>query len=296
MKSSESRQPRILMIDDDADLRALLVRKFASTDVLLDQAEDIRTAKQMLYTYDYDLIILDLIMHPEPGYVLFEFLKEQPKFSWIPLIVLSGQDDYMEKVRCLRSGADDYVTKPFHFEELKARMLRLLRRSEQYERLAFRDGLTGVFNRRYFDNQLELELQRVDRFEQPLSVALIDVDHFKSINDTYGHPVGDIVLQQLSVFIQERLRQTDLLARYGGEEFVIAFMNTSALDAAQVVLELLEKLRHQHVAVVDGKELRVTFSAGVAQWRKGQTRQEWLKQADELLYRAKEKGRSRVEI
>jgi two-component system cell cycle response regulator len=290
MKSSID---RLLIIDDDDDLRKLLIKRFQQTELEIDEAADVATAKKKLYEHTYDLIILDLVMYPESGYTLFELLKEDPKFKWIPLIVLSGSNDIEDKVKCLELGANDYVTKPFQFKELKARVHRLLSHARQFEQLAFRDALTGIYNRRYFDNQLAVELQRLQRFPACVSLALLDIDHFKSINDTYGHPVGDQVLKGLAKLFQANLRQTDLLARYGGEEFIVLLLDTTETEAQTLFKEILQKLGMLLFADTD-KIPAVTFSAGVTQWQPGLSETEWIQRADQLLYEAKQAGRNRV--
>ena len=126
---------------------------------------------KLLREHTYDLVTLDLMMHPQSGYELFEFLKEDPTLKWLPLIVLSGRNDLNDKVRCFHLGADDYVTKPFQYEELAARIYGLLKRTKNFEQLAFRDPLTGVFNRRYFDLQIGMELQRIERYPAPISLS-----------------------------------------------------------------------------------------------------------------------------
>jgi two-component system cell cycle response regulator len=292
MKSSVD---RLLIIDDDADLRNLLIKRFQQTELEIDEASDIATAKSKLYENNYDLIILDLVMYPESGYTLFELLKEDVKLKWIPLIVLSGSNDIEDKVKCLELGADDYVTKPFQFKELKARVHSLLSRARQFEQLAFRDPLTGIYNRRYFDNHLTDELQRVQRFPASVSLALLDIDQFKSINDAYGHQVGDQVLQELANFLKENLRQTDLLARYGGEEFIVLLLNTKASEAWIVIDGILKKLRMLPFAYTDLIPA-FTFSAGIAQWEPGLNETEWIHRADQQLYQAKQTGRNKVLI
>ncbi len=286
----------ILIVDDDADLRALVKRKFSSANFLVDEADGVSRAKKMLYDKDYDLVILDLMMIPESGYQLFEFLKSDQKFKWIPLIVLSGKDDIDDKVRCLRLGADDYITKPFNTKEIIARVDRLLTRSRDFEEMAFRDGLTGVYNRRYFENHLMIELKRVQRTDEPITIALLDIDRFKLVNDTYGHPVGDLVLRGVSRLLKEKLREFDLVARYGGEEFIIAFVKTPERTTLQIMDQVLNHIREQSLAVVGGEEIHVTFSAGITTWEKGLSMEDWIERADQLLYQAKVAGRNRCVI
>jgi len=285
---------RLLLVDDDEVLRSYMLRRLQLDECVVDEAGDVETARRLLREHDYDLVILDLLMHPHSGYELFDFLKDDPTLKWLPLIVLSGRNDLGDKVRCFHLGADDYVTKPFQYDELAARIYGLLKRAKNFEQLAFRDALTGVFNRRYFDLQIGIELQRTERFESPMSLVFIDIDCFKSINDTYGHQVGDLVLQGLAHVLQSTFRSTDLLARFGGEEFVIALPNITADQAVAMVQAVLEKLRSQPVAKHEGQSFFVTFSAGVAQWKPGMAVSEWTHDADAAMYQAKQQGRNRV--
>ncbi|MGZ4133824.1 MAG: diguanylate cyclase [Tumebacillaceae bacterium] len=287
---------RLLMIDDDDTLRDYLVEQFQRAGYDVDDASGVEQAKKMLRDQVYDVILLDLMMYPQSGYELFEFLKEDPTLKWIPLVVLSGRDDLEDKVRCLRMGADDYVTKPFQYEELEARVYSLLKRSKQFEEMAFRDALTGVYNRRYFDQQLQMELRWVQRDNSPISLTFIDIDRFKHVNDTYGHHIGDLVLQGLSHLLQQNIRGTDFLARYGGEELVILLPDTTAKQALNLMERIAELVRTQPMARHQGQEFYVTFSAGVAEWKPGMDAQKWIELADSAMYQAKQQGRDRTLI
>jgi two-component system cell cycle response regulator len=185
------------------------------------------------------------------------------------------------------------VTKPFQFKELNSRVHRLLARGRQFEQLAFRDALTGIYNRRYFDNQLDAELRRMQRIPSSMSLALLDLDRFKCINDTYGHPVGDLVLQGLSALLRKNLRQTDLLARYGGEEFIILLLDTDEKEAANVMGSILQEVR-LHAFVVGDQQLTITFSAGIAEWKPALSAAEWVARTDQLLYQVKQSGRNKA--
>jgi two-component system cell cycle response regulator len=284
---------RILIVDDDEALRSYLVKSLQSEGYEAEGADNIDSAKAKLYENKYDLIILDLRMHPQTGYDLFNFLKEDPTLKWLPLIVLSSENDLNEKVRCLHLGADDYMTKPFQYDELAARIFSLLRRTKIFAQLAFRDPLTGVSNRRFFDNQMQLELKRIERYPAPISLAFIDIDHFKKINDTFGHSIGDLVLQAMAHTLQENVRSTDLVARFGGEEFVIIFPNTTVLLAETLVLGILNKIRRSPITEHEGQAFNITFSAGIAQWQPGMEASKWIQIADETMYKAKQQGRNR---
>ncbi|AJY75700.1 diguanylate cyclase [Paenibacillus beijingensis] len=285
---------RLLVIDDDDVLRSYLRSRLELDGYTVMEAADVESAKKLLREWKFDLVMLDLMMSPQSGYDLFEYLKEDATLKWLPLIVLSGREDLQDKVQCFYLGADDYVTKPFQYEELSARIYGLLTRSKNVENMAFRDPLTGAYNRRYFDHQFSAEIQRVERYPAPLSVVFIDIDRFKQINDAYGHAVGDMVLQGLAHLLQRSVRGSDLVARYGGEEFVLMLPATGGHEA----LRLMEDIRQQvHGAVIardEESEYRITFSAGICEWLPGLSREECLNRADKAMYDAKHQGRNRV--
>ncbi|MFS0727967.1 diguanylate cyclase [Paenibacillus sp. 1P07SE] len=287
---------RLLIIDDEDALRSYLFRRLELDDYVVTEASTVQAAKQLLHEAHFDLVILDLMMYPHSGYDLFEFLKEDPTLKWLPLIVLSGRQDLEDKMQCLYLGADDYVTKPFQYEELAARIYSLLTRSKTYEQMAFRDPLTGVYNRRYIDHQIQSELQRIQRYPTPISIAFIDIDYFKRINDSYGHAVGDHVLQGLASLLNHQSRVTDLIARYGGEEFVILMPGTTEIEAEKLLSKLREIVHQQPVAKVNGQSFHVTFSAGIAQWQATMTAESWVQTADEAMYKAKKSGRDQIVI
>jgi two-component system cell cycle response regulator len=288
------RGERLLVIDDDEALRSYLVRRLKLDGYEVDAAADISTAEKLLREHPYHLITLDLMVYPSSGYELFEFLKADPTLKYIPLIVLSGRNDVNDKVRCFYLGADDYVTKPFQFEELSARIYSILKRSRYFEQMAFRDPLTGVYNRRFFDHQIQVELQRVHHYPAPISMVFIDTDRFKSINDMFGHNIGDLVLQGLAHLLQSNLRTTDLLARFGGEEFVIVLPNTSGAEAKKMIEHILEQTHLGPVAQNEGQSFHITFSAGVSEWHNGYPVEEWIRSSDSAMYEAKQGGRNRV--
>ncbi len=301
---------RILIVDDNAmirsEIKAVLMKDGAFTHFL--EAADGLTAFKTIMDNPPDLVLCDLVM---PGFDGLKFLglkASRKELEQIPVIILTAEDDLDRKAEILERGASDYVTKPFHEKELLARVrihtkLKLLQdelreKNAQLEDLSVTDALTGLANRRRLMTRLEEEVQRARRFRTPLSVVMIDIDHFKQVNDTHGHAMGDEVLRNIGALLKAGVRATDLAARYGGEELTLILPHTDAPGAFQVAEALRQKfaeLEHH----LDGISLSKTASMGVAT-RDGQTEvpsaEELLKHADEALYRAKQSGRNRVEV
>lgn len=220
--------------------------------------------------------------------------KTNARFKWIPILILSSNQDLDRRMTYLEIGIDDVITMPISKRELITRVTKWYQKSSDIEDAAFKDKLTKAYNRSYFDNQVKIELARSVREGKPLSLAFIDLDKFKSVNDTYGHDVGDEVLIRVCKFLLANTRITDVVARFGGEEFIILFNGLSGEEAANKVQELLEKCRENVITLPCGTPLHVTFSSGVAQWNEGISIDQWIKTADEGVYEAKRQGRNRV--
>lgn len=300
---------RILIVDDNAmiraEIKAVLMKDGAFSHFM--EAGDGLTAFKMIMEQPPDVVLCDLVM---PGFDGLKFLglkASRKELEQIPVIILTAEDDLDRKAEILERGASDYVTKPFHEKELLARVrihtkLKLLQdelreKNAQLEALSITDPLTGLANRRHLMAKLDQEVQRARRYKTPLAVVMIDIDHFKHVNDTYGHAMGDEVLRGIGKLLRESVRTTDLAARYGGEEITLVLPHTdlpAALQVAETLRQKLADLDH----TLDGVTIRKTASMGVAA-RDGQGEmpgaEDLLKHADEALYRAKEGGRNRVE-
>lgn len=252
-----------------------------------------------------DLILLDLVLPRMDGYEVCEKLKQEPATTQIPVIMLTAKTEPGDKVRGLQMGAVDYITKPFDETELLARVNIHLRLKELYEalqeknrqllELANRDGLTGLYNHRYFHEQLSRDFIRAKRYGEPLSCVLLDIDYFKLCNDTYGHQIGDYVLQTLGGLIHQVIRESDMAARYGGEEFAVVLYHTPAAGAAQAA----ERIRSVVGNYEFGKNeqlFHITISAGVASIPHPDILDpnKMIECADQALYSAKQQGRDRV--
>ena len=301
---------RILIVDDNVmirnEIKAVLMKDGGFSNFM--EAGDGLTAFKTIMENPPDLVLCDLVM---PGFDGLKFLglkASRKELEQIPVIILTAEDDLDRKAEILERGASDYVTKPFHEKELLARVrihtkLKLLQdelrvKNALLEDLSVTDVLTGLANRRRLMVRLEEEVQRARRYKTPLAVVMIDIDHFKLVNDNYGHAMGDEVLRNIGAMLKGSVRNTDLAARYGGEEITLILSHTDLMAGKQVAENLREKLAIlDHT--LDGVTIRKTASFGVAA-RDGQgeipTGEDLLKQADEALYRAKEGGRNRVEV
>jgi two-component system cell cycle response regulator len=296
----------IAIVDDDAAIRRLLNFYMARAGYETVECATGEEARQMLSTSPWDLAILDRRLPDMDGVVLAHELRSNREMRARYVIMLTGEDDQEAKVEGLELGADDYITKPFQYPELLARIRagrrivelqkELIEANKRLELLSITDGLTRLYNHRYFQDELARAFEESVRYDRPLSLAIIDIDFFKKVNDTYGHAVGDEVLKRVSNVFRESVRATDLVARYGGEEFAVMMPETE-LDDAMTFAEKIRSLVESTVAETQAGPLRVTVSIGVssAPRTKARSAKELVIHADKALYRAKKNGRNRVE-
>ncbi len=287
---------RILVIDDAEDIHRLLEKKLSSEGYEVLSAFEGSEGLSLARRCAPSLILLDLTMPEIDGFEVLREFKDDETTMHAPIILLSGSDDTQDLIMGLELGAVDFVTKPFDFAELRARVRSALRIHKLLGMLAQRaqiDGLTGLWNRSYFDTRLDNELSEASRTGAPLALALCDLDRFKEVNDRYGHPAGDAVLEGFARLLTTELRQHDVACRYGGEEFAVIFSNTSEADAAGVLERIRERL--SKIVWPSHPERRVTASFGLASPDPTAPSAEALvAAADEALYRAKETGRNRL--
>ena len=286
-------RPRLLVVDDQPVNIQALHRVFAA-DCQVLMATDGARALQLCRERQPDLVLLDVQMPGMDGHQLCAELKADPLLRAIPVIFVTSQDHPDDETRALDAGAADFITKPFNPTVVRARVrtqLTLKAQADLLRELAFVDGLTGVHNRRHFDERFLAEARRAQRTRSPLAVALADVDHFKRYNDALGHMAGDDCLRRIAAALRTCLRRpTDLLARYGGEEFVSLLPDTDlagAIGVAQLMQDTVRALALPH----PGIEGCVTISLGVSA---GCQAQGLVEAADKALYLAKAAGRGRV--
>lgn len=293
--------PRVLMIDDSR-----LVHRFLD-DALVD--EDL----EHLHAYDADegiaaaiealpdLILLDVELATSSGFEVCQALKNDARTTQIPIIFLSGAGDIFNKVQGLDLGAVDYIVKPFDLAELQARVRTALRTKRLVDLLSERaavDAVTGLQNRLYFNRCLQDELDRSVKTGAVVSLLMLDIDHFKRCNDSYGHPFGDRVLQTIAETVKSTLRKSDIACRYGGEEFGIILPETG-LDDAMTVAERVRARIEDCVLVHRGITVKVTVSGGLAcssalPDAEAKTIAALIDQADFALYEAKSSGRNQI--
>jgi len=299
----------VLIIDDDPRVRTEVkqVLNQASLFDIYHEADDGIDGFKILLNRDVDLILCDLMMPGMDGFKFLSMKKARPEFNDIPVIMLTGAEDVKLKIKGLEQGASDYVTKPFDPGELIARVkvhykIRTLQEelkatNRRLEELSNTDGLTKLYNRRYFMELLELEFQRAQRYQAKFSFVMIDIDNFKNFNDSYGHLMGDSILYEIAQILQENLRVNDVVGRYGGEEFAL-FMPETDLKGALVVAERYRKRIEDFVLVESERKLKVTISLGAAAYPNPQigTVDDLIRLADNALYKAKRNGRNRVEV
>ena len=297
-----ARKPRLLLVDDQPVHLQVLYRTLAAQHQLF-MATSGEQALKVAREQQPDLILLDVVMPGLDGFAVLRALRAERDTADIPVIFVTAHSGEDIETQCLEAGAVDFIPKPVNPSVVRARVrthLTLKFQSDLLRALAFVDGLTGVANRRQFDERLAVEWARAQRHGSALSLILVDVDHFKAYNDHYGHQAGDDALRRVAGCLREHVRRsTDLVARYGGEEFACLLPDTELDNARRLAQQLLEAVRalaipHRHGA--PGGVL--TASLGVAT-RAGAAQPGWqpallLGLADAQLYEAKRLGRARV--
>ncbi len=288
-------QTRVLVVDDDPTFGKLVLAVLAPRGIAARHITDPAQLFAMLEELNPDLVLLDMQMPGVTGLELCKQIRASAKWRHISVLFLTAQSAVEQRIAAFRSGADDYLVKPVVNEELLARVEVRVERAKLLRDRADRDTLTGLTLRRAFLEQLEARLAESRRYSRPLSICLLDLDHFKKINDGYGHLVGDRVLSTTGQLLATRLRTEDVRGRWGGEELVVALPNAPVVMARQVVTRLLDELAGTAFSTDDGRTFQVTFSAGVAAFPEdGDSADALLRVADERLYAAKKAGRARV--
>ncbi len=290
-------KPEILLVDDDPAILRLLVRCVEVAGYHARCAADGRLAMAAIERHCPDIVVTDWEMPSVDGMKLCHWLRTQNLPHYVYTIFLTVRTRVEDLVRALKAGADDFIKKPVDRNELLARLrcgTRVLELERRLIRLAKCDPLTGLATRRHFFEQADREWARADRHHFPLSCVMMDIDFFKRVNDSYGHPVGDEVLRRVAASLTSSLRISDYISRYGGEEFCILLPETSEEGAAVWADQLRDKLASATMSV-EGRQIGVTASFGVAgRTHSTKSPKHLVDLADRALLQAKRFGRNRV--
>jgi diguanylate cyclase (GGDEF)-like protein len=321
----DNTQANILVVDDTLENLRLLIK------ILTEQGFEVRPANSgaaalaAIEAEKPDLVLLDIEMPGMKGFEVCERIKADPDTRDIPVLFLSALDQVFDKVKAFELGGADYITKPFHIEEVLARvnahlsirsLVRTLERQNavlsfeistrkeyeaQLKKIAITDPLTKINNRRFFFELAEKELDRARRHKLPLAVILFDIDHFKQVNDTHGHLVGDQVLISLAETCKTTLRNIDIFARYGGEEFIVLMPETDLVEAEIVAQRIRSEIEASNIKsefLTKNTSLTITISLGVTCFtgESELTVPVLVQRADIALYQSKKQGRNRVTV
>ena len=289
-----------ILIIDDSPVQAAHLKSILEKDYQITTVQEPQTGLDYAREQDFSLILLDVVMPGMDGFVLLKKLQEEVATRHIPVILITSLSDIENEQRGLTLGAVDYIYKPFHPLIVKARVnthIKLYQYRKQVEYQSMTDQLTGIANRRRYERVSMQKWQEAIRLKVPFSICMMDIDHFKKYNDTFGHPAGDTVITAVAATAGRYLRRnTDFLARYGGEEFVAFMLGDSSKQA-------FEQMRLVRGAV---EELHIPHSGSVSEWvtisvggttvvpKRGDSFGTYLKIADAMLYDAKRFGRNRV--
>ena len=306
---------KILLVED-SKIQAKIIMMFLEKNkyevIWVDKGiAAINTARK----HPIDIILLDLVLPDMSGNEVCRLLKLDSHTKGIPIVMLTSKNSIPDKVAGLEAGADDYLQKPYNELELNARIYACLRTKalqdelreknhkleevlKKVELLAITDPLTEIYNRRYFETIIKKEFSRVVRYKTLLSCQMIDTDHFKRINDIYGHQRGDSVLKEIAQIISDNLRkEIDTVARWGGEEFIVLFPETKKEDAVHSALRILNTIsEHKFSDITSDEQITVSIGVASAPDPSIDNEEKLIHAADNALYEAKKKGRNRIEM
>jgi len=291
----------ILIVDDEHIVRDVMHEYIQNAGYASQTVSSAEEALDLLKMNDFHVVITDIMLPGMGGLELTEIIKKK---NGVDVIVITGYSNEYTYEEAINVGASDFVIKPVRLEELLLRLKRVLkerqlteertRMMQKLQKLAITDGLTKLYNSRSFYTQLELEVDRFNRYKHPLSLLLLDIDHFKDYNDTYGHLEGDKVLVRFSQIIKSCLRTNDSAYRYGGEEFTVILPETGGEEAKTVAQRIRKTLEAEKFEPLPGSQVKITISIGVTQYHPKEELSAFIQRADKAMYLSKENGRNKV--
>lgn len=288
-------QNRVLVIDDSPTMTTLYGSVLEQAGLVVRVVNDPMQALAAMHEFLPDLILLDIYMPGCSGLELAKVIRQLDAFISVPIVFLSAEGDVDKQLIAMGLGGDDFLSKPIQPQHLVAAVTNRIRRSLSLRSFIVRDSLTGLLNHTAIKDQLDYEAAQARRRKTPLSFAMVDIDHFKEVNDAYGHPIGDHVIKSLARLLKQRLRKTDMVGRYGGEEFAVVLNDADGATAAKVMDAIrrdFAQLKHR----AGDKEFAVSFSCGVADFAHFPDPAILCEAADRALYRAKHAGRNQLVV
>jgi diguanylate cyclase (GGDEF)-like protein len=291
----DGEQARVLLVEDDTHQSRKIRHVLESAGYITRVCQSPRHFDEVLAEFRPDLILMDIDLPEVNGFELAKYVRQEDQYATLPILFLSSESDERSRIAAVLAGGDAHLTKPVRPEVLIVNVAARLERARFLNTLLNRDGLTRLLTHTSFMEQAQSIVARKRRVRGLASLAMIDIDHFKSVNDTYGHQAGDRVLVSLAGLLRRSLRRSDVVGRYGGEEFGLIFDDIDEQEATGLLMRLLHDFSTREHRAPDGSVFRVTFSAGVATFD-GATMdlQRWIEAADASLYCAKRSGRNRV--
>lgn len=284
--------PLIQLIDDDISLLIFLKEMMERKGWMVIANSNAEHAIEQFYSMQPDCIIIDINLPIKTGLDILDDIQKHTKHSFVPKIICSIDNSREKRIAAYKKGADDYIEKPLDIEEFLIRIERHLERKRIFDQSVLIDELTEVYNRKFLKDSYNRFISDIVRAKTSGTIAIIDIDHFKKVNDTYGHVIGDKVLKEFARFLKNNIRSTDTLFRYGGEEFVIFFQRAIESDVADVLNRMLKRFSKM-IFEADGERFSLAFSAGIFEIETGDVPlNKALEVADEALYLAKENGRA----
>jgi len=283
---------RVLVVEDSKSQSVSIEKMLNIAGVVTHAVNDPLLITEALADFTPEIILMDMYMPACTGLELAKVIRQQEQYVSVPIVFLSAEGDVNVHVKAMSEGGDDFLTKPIQPEHLRLTIRAKAERTRALVNLMIRDSLTGLLNHTSILKALDSEIEKAVKNKLNLCFAMVDIDHFKNINDTFGHPVGDKVIRSLSLFLKQRLRKSDAIGRYGGEEFAVVMPNTSIEDCSRIFEDI--RLRFsQFTHNSDTQDFNATFSCGIAQLNYSEKSQLTV-QADTALYHAKRGGRNQI--
>jgi diguanylate cyclase (GGDEF)-like protein len=284
---------KVLIVDDMEVLAEHYATVLRNADMQVKTVSDINDLMETLSDFKPELILMDIYMPQCSGLDAAKIIRQKDELLGVPIVFLSTESDPLQHISAMELGGDDFLQKPIADDHL---LIAVRTRALRFRRLRSHmlcDGLTGLLNHVAIKTRLESELSRAQRQDEALSFAMLDIDHFKQVNDNYGHPIGDRVIKSVARMLKKRLRKSDLIGRYGGEEFAIILPDTD-INMAHKLLDDIRQNFSQITQQSHDAQFYCSLSAGATQLSPNDSPDSLIKTADEALYEAKNSGRNKV--